>query len=197
MNPLVRTDEALRLFQALGDANRLRLLGLLAIHPHSVEELSAILRLRPATVSHHLGRLTQADLVEARAEGYYSVYALTSGSIDGRARRFLTRRALRQRTADLDRQAFDLQVLREYTRRDGRLKSLPAQPRKRLAVLRRLALAFRPGRRYREAEVHRALRKFHEDAATLRRELVSAGLLQPQAEFYVRGEVSPPSDRRP
>jgi biotin operon repressor len=196
MSPLARTDEALRLFQALSDANRLRLLGLLAIHPHSVEELSAVLRLRPATVSHHLSRLTQAGLVEARAESYYSVYALASTSLEARARRFLTRRALRHRTADLDLEAFDLQVLREYTRRDGRLKSLPAQPRKRLAVLRRLALAFRPGRRYREADVHRALRKFYDDPVTLRGELVSAGLLQPQAEFYVRRGVSPPSDRR-
>jgi len=197
MDTLDRVDEALRLFQALGDANRLRLLGLLAIHPHSVEELSAVLRLRPATVSHHLGRLTQADLVEARAEGYYSVYALAPGSIEARARRSLTRRALRHLAADLDLQAFDLQVLREYTRRDGRLTSIPAQPRKRLAVLRRLALAFRPGRRYRESDVHRTLRKFHEDAASLRRELVSAGLLLPQAGWYVRSENSLPSDRRP
>ena len=197
MIALTRTDEGLRLFQALGDVNRLRLLGLLAVHPHSVEEISAVLRLRPATVSHHLSRLTQAGLVEARAEGYYSVYALASGSIEARARRFLTRRGLRHLTAGLDLQAFDLQVMREYTRRDGRLKSLPAQPRKRLAVLRRLALAFRPGRRYREADVHRMLRKFHEDAATLQRELISAGLLQPQAGLYVGRETSPPSDRRP
>jgi biotin operon repressor len=197
MTALTRIDEALRLFRALGDANRLRLLGLLAVHPHSVEEISAVLRLRPATVSHHLSRLAQAGLVEARAEGYYSVYALAPGSIEAHARRFLTRRGLRQLTAGLDLQAFDLQVLREYTRRDGRLKSLPAQPRKRLAVLRRLALGFRPGRRYREADVRRMLRKFHEDAATLQRELISAGLLQPQAGFYVGREASPSSDRRP
>src|SRR4030065_668634 len=53
MSPVARTDEALRLFQALRDASRLRLLGLLAIHPHSVEELSAVLRLRPAAAGHH------------------------------------------------------------------------------------------------------------------------------------------------
>ncbi len=197
MDALSRTDEALRLFQALGEANRLRLLGLLAIRPHSVEELSAVLRLRPATVSYHLGRLTQADLVEARAESYYSVYALTPGAIETRARRLLTRRALRHLAADLDLEAFDLQVLHDYTRRDGHLKSIPAQPRKLLAVLRRLALTFRPGRRYREADVHRILRKFHEDAATLQRALVSAGLLKQQAGRYVRSQASPPSDRRP
>src|SRR3989304_1254012 len=102
MDALSRTDEALRFFQALGEANRLRLLGPLAPPPHSAEELSAVLRLRPATVSHHLGRLTRADLIEARAEGYYSVYALTPGAIEARARRLLTRRALRHLAADLD-----------------------------------------------------------------------------------------------
>lgn len=191
MDALGRTDEAFRFFQALADGNRLRLLGLLAIHPHSVEELGAVLCLRPATVSHHLGRLKQAGLVEARAEGYYSVYALAPGAIEARARRLLTRRALRHLAADLDLDAFDLQVLHDYTRRDGRLKSIPAQRRKLLAVLRRLALAFRPGRRYREADVHRILRKFHEDTTTLRRELVSAGLLQQQAGLYGRGQTSP------
>jgi hypothetical protein len=183
------SDDALLFFRALADGNRLRLLGLLSRQPHSVEELAAILRLRPSTVSHHLGRLIEAELVQARAEGYYSVYALTPGAIEPRARRWLGRRALRNRTAGLDLDAYDTSVVREVTRPDGRLKTLPAQPRKLQAVLRHLARSFHPGRAYREAQVNRILRRFHADAAALRRELVAAGLLTRQADVYRRPEA--------
>ena len=190
-------DEGLRFFQALADVHRLRLLGLLALQPRSVEELAALLRLRPSTVSHHLGRLGAARLVEARAEGYYSVYALAPGAIEAQARRLATRRALRARTATLDLDAFDRKVLHDVTRPDGRLKTLPRQRRKLMVVLRHLARSFRPGHRYREASVNRILRRFHPDTATLRRELVGAGLLLRQAEWYGRSESSPTSTSRP
>jgi hypothetical protein len=180
------SDGALAFFRALADVNRLRLLGLLARQPYSVEELAVLLRLRPSTVSYHLVRLAEADLVEARAEGYYSVYTLAPGSIERRARRLLGRRALRARTAGLDLDAYDHKVLREVSRADGRLKAIPAQPRKLAAILRSLARPFRPGRAYSEAQVNRILRRFHEDTATLRRELVGAGLLTRERGLYRR-----------
>jgi hypothetical protein len=188
-------DEALRFFRALADANRLRLLGLLALAPHSVEELAGILHLRPSTVSHHLGRLTEAELVEARAESYYSVYALVPGAIESRARRLLARRALRARAADLDLDAYDRNVLHNFLRSDGRLKAIPAQRRKRMVVLRHLATFFRLGRRYRESEVNRILKRFHPDTATLRREMVGEGLLQRAAGEYRRIEGAAPARR--
>src|SRR5512137_2305156 len=68
--------ELLELFKALADANRLKIIGLLARQPYSGEELSALLNLQPSTVSHHLSRLSSVGLVSARAEGYYNVYHL-------------------------------------------------------------------------------------------------------------------------
>lgn len=179
-------DEALAFFRALADVNRLRLLGLLAGAPYSVEELAAVLHLRPSTISHHLARLAEASLVQARAEGYYSVYTLAPGALERRARRLLGRRALRARAADLDRAAYDRKVLRDVSRPDGSLKTIPAQHRKLLAVLRSLVQAFHPGRSYSEAQVNRILRRFHQDTATLRRELLGAGLLTREGSVYHR-----------
>ena len=54
--------------KALSDASRLRIVGLLAAGRRlSVEELAAALDLTPGTVVHHLKRLRDAELVEARA----------------------------------------------------------------------------------------------------------------------------------
>lgn len=41
-------------FQALADANRLRIVGVLAQGPQTVEQISALLGLGMSTTSHHL-----------------------------------------------------------------------------------------------------------------------------------------------
>ncbi len=64
--------ELVAFFKALADANRLKIVGLLARQPYSVEELAALLDLKPSTVSHHLSRLAEVGLVSARAESYYN-----------------------------------------------------------------------------------------------------------------------------
>jgi excisionase family DNA binding protein len=61
--------------------------------------------------------------------------------------------------------------------RDGRLKALPAPRKKRDIVLRRLAQEFDWERTYKESEVNAVLRRFHDDVASLRRELVMSKLL--------------------
>lgn len=58
-----------------------------------------------------------------------------------------------------------------------RLEALPAQRRKRLVVLERLALEFDAGRRYPEAAVNERLGAFHPDHSSLRRALVDEGFL--------------------
>jgi len=70
------SEELVAFFKALADANRLKIVGLLAQQPYSVEQLAAILDLRPSTVSHHLSKLADVGLVSAKAESYYNVYQL-------------------------------------------------------------------------------------------------------------------------
>ena len=71
-------EQLLTFFKALADTNRLKIVGLLSQHPYSVEQLAALLDLRPPTISHHLKLLSEAGLVTARAESYYNLYQLES-----------------------------------------------------------------------------------------------------------------------
>ena len=92
------SDELVGFFKALADPNRLKIVGLLAQKPYSVEELAALLELKAPTVSHHLSRLVKAGLVSARAEGYYSVYQLDRQALEARlAGLVLTRRTSQPR----------------------------------------------------------------------------------------------------
>jgi hypothetical protein len=56
---------------------------------------------------------------------------------------------------------------------DGRLKIIPAQRKKREVVLRHILKQFEPGMRYTEKQVNDILARFHEDTATLRREMIA------------------------
>jgi predicted transcriptional regulator len=180
-----RTNYLLMFFKALADQKRLQIVGLLAQQDYSVEELAAILDLSSPTISHHLGRLAEAGLVKASADRHYHVYSLDVEALAEMAQQILSKDALQLATEDLDLDAYDRKVLRDYTDPEtGRLKSIPRQKKKRDAVLRYLVAQFEPDRRYAEREVNEMICRTHDDYATLRRELVDAGLLARERDSY-------------
>jgi predicted transcriptional regulator len=186
MVPESRTQELLDFFKALADANRLKLIGVLAQRPSTVEQLAAMLELRPSTISHHLAALAQAGLVSARAEGYYNVYQLETAALEAMTRRLLARETLPAVAAEVDMEAFDRKVLRDFTGPDGRLKSLPMQRKKLDVVVRHAAQRFDFDVRYTEAQVNDILARLHEDVATLRREMIGAHLMARDHGIYWR-----------
>src|SRR5215208_2143350 len=172
------SEELVTFFKSLADKNRLKIVGLLAEKPYSVEELATLLELKTPTVSHHLGKLLEAGLVRSHTESYYSVYQLDQSVLQEKARTMFTQSELSNVAAEVDADAYDKKVIRDYTRRDGSLKTLPAQRKKLQAILRYVVQAFDAGKRYSEKQVNEILSGYHDDTATLRRELVGFGLMQ-------------------
>jgi excisionase family DNA binding protein len=81
-------------------------------------------------------------------------------------------------------------IVQNFFTSEGRLRSIPAQRSKRQVVLDRLASEFAPDRTYSEREVNTVLRRFHDDVATIRRELVATKkLMRTRNGVYKR--VSP------
>lgn len=171
-------EELLTFFKAMADATRLKIVGLLAKEPLSVEQLAEMLNLSASTVSHHLSKLLQAGLVSVRPESYYNIYRLELQTMERMANRMLVPETYPAAAAGADPEAYDRKVVGNFTTRDGRLKTIPAQRKKLDAILRHVVQAFEPGVRFSERQVNKILSGFHEDTATLRRELVGAHLLQ-------------------
>jgi ArsR family transcriptional regulator, arsenate/arsenite/antimonite-responsive transcriptional repressor len=172
------------LFKALGHPARLLILNLIRMKPRHGEELAAILRLNQATVSHHLSKLAQAGLVEPKKSQYYQVYSLAGDTL---AKRLADMVLLPQRglAARVEPDAYKAKVLRAFFKQ-GRLTHIPAQLKKRQIVLAKLVEEFEPNRSYAEREVNQILVEFHDDVATLRRELVGNRLMKRDRGVYWR-----------
>lgn len=170
-------DHATRLLQALADPTRLRLVAALLEQPACVEELAERLGLSAPTISHHLGKLDQAGLLNRRREQYYTVCEARPGPLQ---------RTLRELVAMAsDQPAAETLRLEQYRQRtldtffaNGRLRQLPAQRKKRQVVLAAIAADFAPGREYAEDEVNAIIGARYDDYCTVRRELVDDGILQ-------------------
>jgi len=191
-------NELLTFFKALADETRLKIIGVLARQPCSGEQLAAIVELKPATITHHLQKLMSAGLVTVEPLGHAKIYHLRMDTIHALAERLLAEKAppgapfstpsappsplpegaLAQAAGQLDLEAFDRKVLRDFLRRDGSLKEIPAQYKKQQVVLRHIVKEFAPGRQYTEKQVNDIIARFHPDTASLRRAMIDTKLMQ-------------------
>jgi DNA-binding transcriptional ArsR family regulator len=179
----------LQFFKSLADESRLRLLGILASRECSVEELAALLNLKPPTVSHHLNKLKELDLVRMRREGTTHLYSLDADALRALSKDVLTPENMVSLADDVEGASWERKVLKDFFEGE-RLKEIPASRKKREVILRWLASRFEPGVRYTEREINDILRRYHPDTATLRRELIASapGLMRRERGVYWRAE---------
>jgi hypothetical protein len=182
------TDIAMLLafFKAMANESRLRIVGLLAERERSVQELAELLDLKEPTVSHHLAALKALGLVSARAEGVTRWHALRLETLTALNRGLLDPKGVKALSAQACPEPWEDKVLASFVDGAGKLATIPASRRKRQIVLEWLACQFEIGRRYREAEVNEILQRRHWDSATLRRELIGAGLMAREGGVYWR-----------
>src|SRR6266568_3992235 len=160
-------------FKALADENRLKMIGILAEQECSVEELAAMLHLKAPTVSHHLAKLKELELVEMRPEGNTHVYRLNSEALRNSSKQLLTPEKMASLVDDVEGDAWER-------------KEIPASRKKRAVILKWFAHQFAEGVLYKESQVNETVKRHHIDAAFWRRELVGANLMQRENGFYWR-----------
>ena len=173
-----RAPEMDALLKLVLDEDRLAILGLIALHPQTVRALDEALPGHRTPVAKHVAQLVDAGLLVS-ADG--DNYTLNVRQVQA------WKRTLFARPARPKPESSEEQVLATFVR-DGKLVQYPAQPAKRLVVLRWLATQFAPERSYTEREVNEMLDGHSEDYATLRRYLVNFELLTRQAGIYRRAK---------
>ena len=178
-------EQALKLFKGLADRSRLQILKSLLEEDMYVERLAQRLELTPATVSFHLKKLMDAGAVSSRREQYYTMYSIYKEVFQCRILDILGEKssdAQRQQEREARYRQRVLDSFFEY----GRLKSIPAQRKKERICLEEIAKELELGRPYPERELNQVLLRFHQDYCTLRRDMISEGILRREEGLYTR-----------
>ena len=150
-----------------------------------VERLAQRLELTPATVSFHLKKLMDAGAVSSRREQYYTMYSINKEVFQCRILDILGEKssdAQRQQEREARYRQRVLDSFFEY----GRLKAIPAQRKKERICLEEIAKELELGRPYPERELNQVLLRFHQDYCTLRRDMISEGILRREEGLYTR-----------
>ena len=185
MNEGQRHD-LLRLLKALGQEQRLKMVGFLGNRERAVNEIAKLLELSEPTVSHHIGRLREVGLLSLRMDGNQRFYRLDQKRIEvfKSYAAAIDSPPTKEPAAEVDNEWIEAldwddeakRILYTYMS-NGRLQQIPKKQKRLLVILRWLATLFQPGERYSEEEVSDKLADVHDDYASLRRYLVEYGFM--------------------
>ena len=181
---MIETD-AIKLFKCLADKSRLQILKSLVKEDMYVELLAERLNLTPATISFHLKKLMDAQAVTSYKDQYYTMYSL-------RQEVFMTNiiDIIKEESNEADEQKQREEIYRkkvitaffEY----GKLKAIPSQRKKELICLEEIAKAFVVSKDYEEKEVNEIIKEYFGDYCTIRRDMISAGIMKRDGIIYKR-----------
>ena len=175
--------QAIALFKCLADKSRIQILKSLMEEDMYVERLSERLGLTPATISFHLKKLVEAGAVKSRKEQYYTVYAINGDIFNVSILDILKEKSEEKSIQDERDEAYRQKVIDSFFEY-GKLKSIPAQRKKERIVLEEIAKAFEAGRDYTEREVNIIIADYNDDLCTIRRDMISEGLLEREKMIY-------------
>lgn len=88
--PLAKVDASVEVLKALADPTRLQMVGVLkrATQPVCICDFTAAFDLSQPTISHHMGKLKDAGLVEVTKSGIWAYYRLAR-NLDTKTRAML------------------------------------------------------------------------------------------------------------
>jgi biotin operon repressor len=173
----------LRCFRALSDPTRLRLVAAMVDRARCGQDLSAEVGVSPATVSHHLKILSEAGLLTETRRSPYTFYRLDASALGRVVKAVSTPGRVRELAADAGGDDDQRAVLRNFFE-GPRLRSIPAQRRKKQIVLAELLRRLPRRREYPEPELNSYIEVMHPDFCTLRRELIMEKLMERKGGVY-------------
>ena len=174
--------EAIKLFKCLADKSRLQILKSLIKEDMYVERLAERLGLTPATISFHLKKLEDVKAVTSYKEQYYTMYSICQEVFMANILDIIKEESDEIQEQKQREEAYRRKVISaffEYGR-----KAIPAQRKKERICLEEIAGTLETGRVYEEKEINELIARFHEDFCTIRRDMISEGIMGRKGNTY-------------
>ena len=177
--------EKLELLKLIADETRIEILNILLKEDSYVEKIACELSLTPATICYHLKKMEAAGVVNCSRSQFYIIYSLNREIFDKPLYELIKKDEEIVNTEE----KYKKEVLSNFFKY-GRLTQIPTQRKKREIVLAQILRQFEFEREYDEKEVNEIILRYHEDFCTIRREMISFGMMTRQhknrSEIYKR-----------
>ncbi|MFK9091116.1 metalloregulator ArsR/SmtB family transcription factor [Bacillus salipaludis] len=169
----MQLNKIVEFHKALGDLTRVRIIALLRQGPLNGQAIAEKLGLKPPTITHHIAKLRDVGLIKERRDKNTIYFSLNTKILEMSAKGILTVGTggdpnMEMSVTEEERSA----IIKNFLTKDGKLKNYPAQRKKKLVVLAHITKGLEFGKIYQEKEINEYLKQFHDDYATLRRELI-------------------------
>jgi len=183
----MQLEKIVNYHKALADPTRLRLLLLLSQGEMHGQALAEKLNLSQPTVTHHAAKLREAALIKERRDKNTVYFKLNPEFISSGAEaslQFIFSKGARNMEEKSPENSLKESVLRNFFSKDGRLRQIPAQYKKKLIALQFMVEKLEPGVVYSEKEINEFIKQFHEDFATIRREFIMHQFMYRENDKY-------------
>ena len=178
-------QETIVFFKCLADKSRLTILKSLLIEDMYVERLAERLGITSATISFHLKKLEEAKAVRSYKEQYYTMYTINKELFGIKVIDILREESTESELQKEREEAYRKKVISAFFEY-GKLKSIPSQRKKERIVLEEIAKSFEKGKTYTEKEVNLIIADFNDDFCTIRRDMISEGILDRKDALYTK-----------
>ena len=175
--------DSLEIFKCLSDSSRLKIINSLMIEPMYVELLAEIVDLSTSTVSFHLKKLLDANLVSFTKEQYYAVYSLNEEILSMNLKDLILDSRSEDEILNEREEKYKEKVINSFFKY-GKLVEIPVQNKKKQIILEKIVQAFEKDREYSEKEVNLIIADFHDDFCTIRRDLIGFNLMERENGIY-------------
>lgn len=176
-------QQAIQLFKCLADKSRIQILKSLLQEEMYVERLAERIGVTPATVSFHLKKLEDVGAVKSRKDQYYSMFSINNEIFNISILDILKEESEDEKLQKERELQYRKKVIDSFFAY-GKLKSIPSQRKKERIVLEEIAKSFEAEREYTEREINIMIADFHDDFCTIRRDMISEGILQRENMIY-------------
>ncbi|MBG9736637.1 metalloregulator ArsR/SmtB family transcription factor [Paenibacillus alvei] len=184
----MQVEKVVAYHKALADPTRIKMLILLAEGERNGQDLAEKLFVTPATITHHASKLREASLINERREKNTIYFSLNDYFLKNNAAAAmnLIYRGAEGGTEMMneDQQRMKDSVIRNFISKEGKLKNIPSQLKKKLIVLEHMVSNLEMGRKYSEKEINEFIKAYHEDFATIRREFIMHQFLYRENDLY-------------
>ncbi|PEL12470.1 metalloregulator ArsR/SmtB family transcription factor [Bacillus sp. AFS017336] len=181
----MQLNKIVEFHKALGDLTRVRIIALLQQGQLNGQEIASKLGLKPPTITHHMTKLREVGLVKERRDKNTIYFSLNTKILEMSAKAIFTVGTGGDSNMEMSvTESERASIINNFFTKEGKLKVYPAQRKKKLVVLEHMIKGLEFGRVYLEKEINEYLKEFHEDYATLRRELIMCQFMYRENNQY-------------